>query len=148
MICSLYLVIRRVLGYTRPGSISKSGAVAVIVTANLVMAVAAFYVGRATAGREAEPAGDPSDFIATARQAVRDQLSGFSVLHFSCHGMAGFAQPLEGGLLLAHDERLTLREVLALRLRDARLALLSACETGVPGLELPDEVVSLPTGAA
>jgi CHAT domain-containing protein len=36
--------------------------------------------------------------------------------------------------------------MLALRLENARLAVLSACETGIPGTDLPDEVVSLPTG--
>jgi CHAT domain-containing protein len=43
---------------------------------------------------------------------------------------------------------LTLRDILSLRLQNARLAVLSACETGVPGTELPDEVISLPTGLA
>ena len=81
-------------------------------------------------------------------QAVRDQLSHHTVLHFSCHGFAGFSQPLDGGLLMAHDETLTLRDILALRLENTRLAVLSACETGIPGTELPDEVISLPTGLA
>ena len=49
---------------------------------------------------------------------------------------------------MAHDEMLTLRDILALRLENARLAVLSACETGVPGTDLPDEVISLPTGLA
>jgi CHAT domain-containing protein len=80
----------------------------------------------------------------TVRQRLRDG----TVLHFACHGSAGFNQPLEGGLLMAHDEILTLREILDLRLDNARLAVLSACETGIPGTELPDEVISLPTGLA
>jgi CHAT domain-containing protein len=53
--------------------------------------------------------------------------------------------PLESHLLLAGTDRLRLADLLALRLR-LRLAVLSACETFVPGTELPDEVVSLPTG--
>ena len=81
-------------------------------------------------------------------QAVRDQLPHHTVLHFSCHGFANFAHPLESGLLMAHDETLTLRDILALRLENARLAILSACETGIPGTDLPDEVISLPTGLA
>ena len=85
---------------------------------------------------------------AATEQAVRDQLSHHSVLHFSCHGRANFAQPLDSGLLMAHDQTLTLRDILALRLENARLAVLSACETGIPGIELPDEVISLPTGLA
>ena len=81
-------------------------------------------------------------------QAVRDQLPHHTVLHFSCHGFAAPTQPLEGGLLMAHDETLTLRDILALRLENTRLAVLSACETGIPGIDLPDEVISLPTGLA
>jgi len=84
---------------------------------------------------------------ATVR-AVRDRLSDYTVLHFSCHGFAGFNRPLAGGLVMAHDERLTLRDILSLWLENARLAVLSACETGVPGLDLPDEVISLPSGLA
>jgi CHAT domain-containing protein len=33
-----------------------------------------------------------------------------------------------------------------LRLEGARLAVLSACETGLPGAKLPEEAVSLPSG--
>jgi CHAT domain-containing protein len=85
---------------------------------------------------------------AATAQAVRDQVSHYPVLHFSCHGVAGFRRPLEGGLTMAHDEMLTLRDILSLRLENARLAVLSACETGIPGTELLDEVISLPTGLA
>ena len=83
---------------------------------------------------------------AATEKDVRTLLPRYSVVHCSCHGLAGFARPLEGGLLLAHDEVLSLGDILALRLEKTRLAVLSACETGVPGLELPDEVISLPTG--
>ena len=47
---------------------------------------------------------------------------------------------------MAGDEILSLGDVLELQLVRARLAVLSACETGVAGVTLPDEVVSLPTG--
>ena len=43
---------------------------------------------------------------------------------------------------------LTLADILDLRLGGARLAVLSACETGITGTKLPDEVVSLPSGFA
>jgi CHAT domain-containing protein len=66
------------------------------------------------------------------------------VLHLACHGLADLESPLDSGLLLAGG-RVTLRRLLELRLR-ARLAVLSACETAMPGTELPDEVVALPTG--
>ncbi|MCU0571011.1 MAG: CHAT domain-containing protein [Oculatellaceae cyanobacterium Prado106] len=46
---------------------------------------------------------------------------------------------------------LTLRDILELRLAEStnggiRLAILSACETGLPGAKIIDEVISLPTG--
>jgi CHAT domain-containing protein len=65
--------------------------------------------------------------------------------HLSCHGRADPASPLDAALAMAQGQPLTLRDVLGRRLR-ARVGVLSACETAVPGDELPDEVVSLPTG--
>ncbi|HEX3532236.1 MAG TPA: CHAT domain-containing protein [Thermoanaerobaculia bacterium] len=83
-------------------------------------------------------------------QATRDNvlsaLPGHDVLHFSCHGYANLADPLASSLLMAEDQLLTLGDILKLRLEGIRLAVLSACETGVPGLQLPEEVVSFPSG--
>lgn len=76
---------------------------------------------------------------------VLDELVKADVAHLACHGFAHLATPLESGLLLADGEVLRLRDLLNLRTH-LRLAVLSACETSVPGTELPDEVVSLPTG--
>jgi CHAT domain-containing protein len=78
-------------------------------------------------------------------QEVRQQLVEHDILHLSCHGAAGFAEPLAAGLKMAGGT-LTLRDILELRLEGVRLAVLSACETSIPGTELPDEVVSLPAG--
>jgi CHAT domain-containing protein len=83
--------------------------------------------------------------IAT-RQATLREVPSYPVLHFSTHGWAGWDEPLEGGLLMAGEGALILADLLDLRLEGARLAVLSACETGIPGTKLPDEVVSLPTG--
>ena len=80
------------------------------------------------------------------RQSVLDQFPHLPIYHFSTHGWAGWDEPLQGGLLLAGGETLTLGDILDLRLAGARLAVLSACETGIPGTKTPDEVVSLPTG--
>ena len=74
--------------------------------------------------------------------AITDQ----NVLHFSCHGRANFNNPLDSGLLMADNEWLTLKDFFSLQLRSVRLAILSACETALPGTELPDEVISIPTG--
>ena len=70
---------------------------------------------------------------------------GVGVMHFACHGLADLDAPLDSGLLLAGNHWITLRDLMALDLR-VRLVVLSACETALPGTELPDEVVALPTG--
>lgn len=77
---------------------------------------------------------------------VRPALRTHSVLHFACHGSARPGAPLDSRLILAHDESLTLGELMADQLGQARLAVLSACETAVVGSELMDEVVNFPTG--
>ncbi len=86
-----------------------------------------------------------ADEIAT-RTAVRDALPDYDVLHFSCHGMADFTEPLNSGLLMSNNEILTLRDFLSTELKGARLAVLSACETGIPDLKNADEVIGLPAG--
>jgi hypothetical protein len=78
--------------------------------------------------------------------AVQTELPNWPVLHFACHGFADLEEPLSGGLVLSNDEVLTLRQIHGLHLNGVRLAVLSACETAMPGLDLPDEVIGLPTG--
>jgi CHAT domain-containing protein len=83
--------------------------------------------------------------------AVLGALDGRNVQHFTCHAIADLASPLDSALILAGDEPLTLREILEQHPgrpgRTAlRLAVLAACETQVPGRQLPDEVISLPAG--
>jgi len=81
-----------------------------------------------------------------ALELILEEIPRFSLLHFSTHGAANFRQPLESSLLMAHGERLTLRRLLDLHLSGLRLAVLSACETGVPGTRTLDESISLPAG--
>jgi tetratricopeptide (TPR) repeat protein len=76
-------------------------------------------------------------------QAVRQALPAHAVLHFSTHGWAGWGESEVSGLKLA-DGNLYLRDLFDLRLEHARLGILSACESGLPGTELLEEVVSLP----
>jgi CHAT domain len=85
-------------------------------------------------------AGGEATSAAFAREAVHAQ-----VLHLACHGVADLETPLESGLLLAGNGWVTLRDLFGMTLQ-VRLAVLSACETSLPGTELPDEVVALPTG--
>jgi CHAT domain-containing protein len=68
------------------------------------------------------------------------------VLHLACHGIADPNDPLSSALELGGGERLTLADVLARPAGTGRLAVLSACETGVTGSDLPDEAVGLPSG--
>jgi CHAT domain-containing protein/tetratricopeptide (TPR) repeat protein len=84
------------------------------------------------------------------RRAVLAQLSEADVVHFSCHGSNNWQSPLESGLLMADDESgnnvlLTVRDLLESRQTGGRLATLSACETGIVGTDLLDEVVALPS---
>ena len=70
----------------------------------------------------------------------------YPIWHFNCHGYADVVNPLASGLLMAEKHPLTLQHLLDLHLSDARLAVLSACETALPGITLPNEVISLPMG--
>jgi len=79
------------------------------------------------------------------RSAVLQALPKADVAHFSCHGGANWSDPENSGLVMANDEILTIKDLFELHLAGARLATLSACETGIPGTKLPDEVVSLPS---
>jgi hypothetical protein len=69
--------------------------------------------------------------------------------HFACHGVADVISPQASALLLARGHTLTVGDLFesgADPFRHLRLAVLSACETGLPGAELPDEVIGLPAG--
>ena len=80
---------------------------------------------------------------------VLEALAGKSYLHFSCHGMFDISDPLKSGLLLSGDDRLTLRDLLdgKANLSAARIAVLSACQTGVSDIQhTPDEVIGITAG--
>jgi tetratricopeptide (TPR) repeat protein len=78
------------------------------------------------------------------RAVVLDAIAEHPILYFACHGSTNPVEPLLSFLLLANDERLTLHDILEQRV-SARLAVLSACDTAVSGVALPDEVISFPT---
>jgi CHAT domain-containing protein len=88
---------------------------------------------------------EPITGSAATGETVRRALMDAGAAHFACHGIAELDSPLDSRLLLAGEDDLRLRDLLAMRLR-LRLAVLSACETLSPGTDLPDEVISLPTG--
>ena len=70
----------------------------------------------------------------------------YPVQHFSCHGRSLYRDPLNSHLLLAGEDKLALKQILEQRLRNVRLAVLSACESAVPGQASIDEAISLPSG--
>jgi CHAT domain-containing protein len=77
-------------------------------------------------------------------EAVKKTLNPqYPVLHFSCHGKADFENPLQTGLLMANDKKLTVQDFFNAQLQ-ARLVTLSACETGMIGMKQIEEVVGLP----
>ena len=68
-------------------------------------------------------------------------------LFFSCHAGFNRESPLDSGLELAHDDILTLEEIIAsLNLSQCSLVTLSACETGQVALDDTDEYISLSSG--
>jgi len=83
------------------------------------------------------------------RAAVAESLLGATHLHFSCHGTFDVREPLDSALSLAGAETLTLRDLLdgGLDLSAARLAVLSACQTGIVDFDkVPDEAIGMPAG--
>ena len=81
--------------------------------------------------------------------AVAQGLPGATHLHLACHGGFDLNEPLDSALYLSGGDRLTLRDLLDgdLDLSSQRLAVLSACQTGITEFErVPDEVIGLPAG--
>lgn len=81
--------------------------------------------------------------VAATLDELQELLPKHTIFHFAGHAYAGWGEPLNGGLLVADSKVLTVRAWQASRLQ-LRLAVLSACETGVPGIHVPDEVTGLP----
>jgi len=76
---------------------------------------------------------------------LREHAGEFDIVHIGAHGRFDAVNPLLSSLLLAplrEDGQLQLREVTGLAL-NARLATLSACQSGLGSLDAADELVSL-----
>ena len=92
----------------------------------------------------AAPAGVPGPALGEATEVIAG-LHHHGTAHFACHGVANLTEPLDSALLLPGG-RLALRDLLTNGPFALRLAVLSACDTAVPGADLPDEVIGLPAG--
>lgn len=79
------------------------------------------------------------------RQAALEHLASADVFHAACHGKNDPVDPLQSALWMAGNEPLTAQDFFNQHLAGARLAALSACETGIIGTTVPDEVVALPS---
>jgi CHAT domain-containing protein len=83
---------------------------------------------------------------AATRQAVLAALKGRDYWHFSSHGYFDWDDPRASGLLLTDGKPLTVGDLLDARdLGAPRLAVLSACETGLYDIATtPNEFIGLP----
>jgi CHAT domain-containing protein len=74
---------------------------------------------------------------------VRERLGTARYVHVAAHAIAVPGRPRASGVVLGGGEMLTVGDLAGTELAGARLAFLSACETGVPGARAPDEVLDL-----
>lgn len=75
-------------------------------------------------------------------EQVTSTLSDASIFHLACHGEQDGTSPLESGFCL-RDGRLTVADLMRLKLPKAFLAFLSACETAKGDAKQPDQAVHL-----
>jgi CHAT domain-containing protein len=73
---------------------------------------------------------------AATHDAVLNSLKNHDLLHFACHGS------FEKGLVMANDKFISLENLSNLHF-NARLVVLSSCETSITNMNLPDEAISL-----
>lgn len=77
--------------------------------------------------------------------AVINGMETHSWVHFACHGIQDRADPLNSAFAL-YDGRLTLETLMTKYLPNAKLAVLSACQTATGDEELSEEAVHLAAG--
>jgi len=77
---------------------------------------------------------------------LRNAIGGVGWLHVACHGVADAENPMDSGLVFRDDERFRLSDLFGATQRHLLLTVLSACETNVPDVRLPDEATSLAAG--
>lgn len=80
-------------------------------------------------------------------EVLKDQGSTLTHVHFACHGLAKLNDPQTSGLVLAYGARLMARDLFnpTIHFERLRLVVLSAGQTALPGTDLPDEAIGLPS---
>jgi CHAT domain-containing protein len=73
---------------------------------------------------------------------IQDKLPAATILHLACHGYQNPENPLDSGFVM-RDAMLTVSDIMALRLPNALLAFLSACETAKGDEQQPGQAVHL-----
>jgi CHAT domain-containing protein len=77
---------------------------------------------------------------------VKEEMGNASMVHFACHGIQDSINPTDSALLLSGSSRLTLSEIIGMRMSSKDLAFLSACQTATGNEGLSDEAVHLAAG--
>ncbi|THU80551.1 TPR-like protein [Dendrothele bispora CBS 962.96] len=78
-------------------------------------------------------------------EAVLAEMSKHEIIHLACHGIQDMKNPLSSAFAL-YDGRLELNTLMKLSLKNAELAVLSACQTATGNENLPEEAVHLAAG--
>jgi CHAT domain-containing protein len=73
---------------------------------------------------------------------VKNALSRTDIVHLACHGVQDRQDPLQSGFCLS-DGKLTVSELMNIKLDRAFLAFLSACETAKGDQDQPDQAIHL-----
>ncbi|MER0204879.1 MAG: CHAT domain-containing protein [Nitrosomonas sp.] len=79
------------------------------------------------------------------KEAVRDALNEYPIVHFATHGILSDESPLLSSILLANGEALTVYELMGSQL-NADLVVLSACRTAQGEVTRGDDVLGLTRG--
>jgi len=77
-----------------------------------------------------------------AKGKVIKECANKDIIHFSCHGIFDYQDPLSSGVRLYDNKILTAREIFDLKL-NVELVTLSACDTGINDRNPGDELVGL-----
>ena len=79
-------------------------------------------------------------------ERLGDAYTGEQVLHFACHGRHEWSRVGASSVEVHADVPLTADEIAGLDLRGCRVAVLSACESGLSSfIQVPDEFLGLPS---